>query len=484
MIMSATIHTRTNPVLIDGVIAEIQTQMAQRVEWLNNIFGRVERLVKNVNGRTIYSANQYKSGNEYTLIAPDSGLGNFAFFVVDEPETMDYYRGDRTHFSTPFSLVVWVDMRTIASGENRNTEAVKQEIVRFLNDELRLRSGRMYVNRIFNRAESIFKGFTLDEIDNQFLMQPFCGWRFEGEIEFYDTCAPYVPPTPPVEPQYIRGHITDDASTFTFIVNNNQNITVDVDVNGNWKWNVDRSITSLYHAFLSKPNLESIEISGLNELTNLNSVCGDSGTITTPTTALKSFVFKDCDLSNVVYMSRTFQGCTSLEIFDFNETLHPHGNELAGTFYNTKLQSIKPSFFRKIERLNDAFGVTLMTKVDMSEAESIVYMRNTFANGILYEITLPKIVVGFEFSGNPFGNRIETINALKEIKANIPLNALSLLKKQSIINIINAAAANVTYTLHSTVYAKCASGGEWHTDIQAAIDAKAAQGFTVTLISA
>lgn len=198
--MSATIHTRTNPVLIDGVIAEIQAQMAQKIEWLNNIFGRVERLVKHVNGQTIYSANQYKGGNEYTLIAPDSGLGNFVFFVVDEPETLEYHRGDRTHYTTPFSVVFWVDMRTIASGENRNTEAVKQEIVRFLNNELRLRYGRMYVNRIFNRAESIFKGFTLDEIDNQFLMQPFCGWRFEGEIEFYDTCPPKPTPTPTPEP--------------------------------------------------------------------------------------------------------------------------------------------------------------------------------------------------------------------------------------------------------------------------------------------
>lgn len=199
--MSATIHTRTNPVLVDGVIAEIQAQMAAKVEWLNNIFGRVERLVKVINGKTIYSANQYKGGNEYTLIAPDSGLGNFAFFVVDEPETLDYYRGDRTHFTTPFSLIVWVDMRSIASGENRNTEAVKQELVRFLNDELRLRSGRFFVNKIYNRAESIFKGFTLDEIDNQFLMQPFCGWRFDGEIEFFDTCVQKPQPQPDVEPE-------------------------------------------------------------------------------------------------------------------------------------------------------------------------------------------------------------------------------------------------------------------------------------------
>ena len=70
------------------------------------------------------------------------------------------------------------------------------------------------------------------------------------------------------------------------------------------------------------------------------------------------------------------------------------------------------------------------------------------------------------------------------IKTNLGIGNLNNLLKYNVISIINAAAANVTYTLHSTVYAKCASGGEWHTDIQAAIDAKAAQGYTVTLISA
>lgn len=478
------IPIKSNPALFDKVIGYVQTGLANNLSWLNYAFGKAERLVKLYNGKRVYSPNLYVGKNEYELITPDSGIGNYCFFTLDEPHDVSWNVGDRTYIKAPFSLIVWVDMRTIETDDERNTESIKQDILRTLNGKLWMKEGRITINKIWEKAENIFKGFTLDEIENQFLMQPYCGWRFEGTLEAYTDCEEVVPPTPPIIEQYIKGKINDNANTFTFVVNNNQSISVNVDNNGNWKWDVDRSITSLYHAFLSKPNLESIEISGLNELTNLNSVCGDSGTIPTPTTALESFVFKDCDLSNVVYMSRTFQGCTSLEIFDFNETLHPHGNELAGTFYNTKLQSIKPSFFRKIERLNDAFGVTLMTKVDMSEAESIVYMRNTFANGILYEITLPKIVVGFEFSGNPFGNRIETINAPKEIKANIPLNALSLLKKQSIINIINAAAANVTYTLHSIVYNKCASGGEWHTDIQAAIDAKAAQGYTITLISA
>lgn len=70
------------------------------------------------------------------------------------------------------------------------------------------------------------------------------------------------------------------------------------------------------------------------------------------------------------------------------------------------------------------------------------------------------------------------------IRINLNLSSTGVLTKQSIINIINASQANLTHTLQASVYAKCASGGVWHTDIQAAIDAKAAQGYVVTLISA
>lgn len=186
--MSAKVWKRDNAVLLDAVIEEINEQMAAELQWMTNIFGKVERLIERINSRNYYSANIHTTGNDYMRIAPDSGLGNFSFFVADEPEYIEYNRYDQTHFRTPVSLVVWVDMRTIPSGAERNVEAVKQEITRFLNGGLFLRSGRFFVTRIYNKAESIFEGFTLEEIDNQFLMQPYCGWRFEGEIELLDTC--------------------------------------------------------------------------------------------------------------------------------------------------------------------------------------------------------------------------------------------------------------------------------------------------------
>ena len=154
-------------------------------------------------------------------------------------------------------------------------------------------------------------------------------------------------------------------------------------------------------------------------------------------------------------------------------------------FYNIKENFMLEEYgiFRKTYSSN-GFDLIFNSKEEFEITTRMHHVGHSDIETYCNEHVIGKIVVGFEFSGTPFGNKIETIKAPKEIKANIPLNALSLLKKQSIINIINAAAANVTYTLHATIYAKCASGGDWHTDIQAAINAKAAQGFTVTLISA
>lgn len=176
-----TVHRKMNPHLFDVAIDDIQTALYNECSWLNNIFGRCERLVKEINGRKYYTANWYKSGNDYVLIQPDEGLGNFCFFVLDEPTDLEtYYAGDVTRCNVGFSLIVWCDLRTI--NNNRDTEAVKEEILKILNGHTHLHSGRMVVNRIYERAENVFREFDYEEIDNQFMMQPFAAFRFDGEL--------------------------------------------------------------------------------------------------------------------------------------------------------------------------------------------------------------------------------------------------------------------------------------------------------------
>lgn len=179
----------SNPALFDRCICSLQDGLVKELPWLDHCFGRVERLVKETNGMRRYTPNIYLGKDEYLLLLPDQGLGNFCYFVMDDPEDVQWNVGERSRLHGTFSLVVWVDMRTIEDDDTRNTEAVKAQILRALNGGIWVRSGSISVAEIYSRAENVFNGFTLDEVDNQFLMSPFAGWRFEGTITINDECA-------------------------------------------------------------------------------------------------------------------------------------------------------------------------------------------------------------------------------------------------------------------------------------------------------
>ena len=48
------------------------------------------------------------------------------------------------------------------------------------------------MSRVYHKAENVFDGFTIDEIDNQFLMSPYFGMRVTGEIYVDTDCLNVV----------------------------------------------------------------------------------------------------------------------------------------------------------------------------------------------------------------------------------------------------------------------------------------------------
>lgn len=73
------------------------------------------------------------------------------------------------------------------------------------------------------------------------------------------------------------------------------------------------------------------------------------------------------------------------------------------------------------------------------------------------------------------------------LKGNVAFSQSSNLSKESLLYMINncATAATFTITLHPTVYTKCVAGGEWHSDMQKALDnAQNNKSTTITLASA
>lgn len=179
-----------NPQLLDKVIGEVQDALAANLAWLDKAFGRAERVTRQgADGRVRRLPAVWLSGNDYAEVGPDSGLGNFSFFWVDDPQRVDWEPGMGAGLEAPFSLVFWFDLRRVHGGEApRDKEGMKRQALDLLAGGFRLRSGRLRVSRVYELAENIYRGFSLDELDNQFLMHPYGGFRLEGTIEASEAC--------------------------------------------------------------------------------------------------------------------------------------------------------------------------------------------------------------------------------------------------------------------------------------------------------
>lgn len=190
-----------NAVMLDKYLGEVQRGLMDNLAWLDVAFGRAQRLTKVVNGKRIVTPNVYCGGwsghgeNDYLEVSPDSKIGNFSFFEIDDPQTIDAGPWAR-EIKAPFGLVFWFDLRRVYDdASNRNVEALKAEVLNVLNGRTgwHLTSGRLVVSRIFERAENIYKGYTLSEVDNQFLMHPFAGFRIDGTLMYNELCIPATP---------------------------------------------------------------------------------------------------------------------------------------------------------------------------------------------------------------------------------------------------------------------------------------------------
>lgn len=181
----------TTPYLFDKVIRELQQALKEGLPWLENSFGRVERRVTEVNERRLYVPAIYQQDGQYGIMLPDDRLGCYSFFVMHDPQEVLNRMQTEVRIKSPFSLIVWVDMRRVEKKmrmpDERNTEYIKEQVLSVIETASK-RKGHISINRIYERAENVFDGFSLDEVNNQFLMSPFAGFRFYGEMIVTNDC--------------------------------------------------------------------------------------------------------------------------------------------------------------------------------------------------------------------------------------------------------------------------------------------------------
>ena len=187
-----------NAVMLDKVLGEVQSGLVSNLTWLDVAFGKAQKLTKiSPNKKTVITPNVYCGGwkghgkNDYIEVSPDSKIGNFSFFLINDPQEISPNVWNR-HYTTPFSLIFWFDLRKVWNSQtNRDTEHLKAQIIQVVNGRKgwTLKEGRIEINRCYEQPENIYRGFTLSEIDNQFLMHPYAGFRFDGVLEYDELCT-------------------------------------------------------------------------------------------------------------------------------------------------------------------------------------------------------------------------------------------------------------------------------------------------------
>lgn len=181
------IPTIIDPKLLDLAFLEIQGKLVSKLSWLEHAFGKAQAIVSDNGGRTTYTPSVYTGDKEYLPVFPDDQVGNSSFFEVFASTELDHQAGFITEFTADVGCIFWYDLRKVypLDWEQRTNEHVKDEVLTAFK-EMNLYSCGLRVTNIWDKASQIYRGYTHPEIQDQFLMRPFGGFRVDMKIKFWD----------------------------------------------------------------------------------------------------------------------------------------------------------------------------------------------------------------------------------------------------------------------------------------------------------
>lgn len=178
-------QVKNNPVLFDLVIEEAKQCLLSDLNWLDQAFGRAWTINRLYEKKKYAEPCIYTKGNSYETLVPSADLGNFCFFVLRDPNEIT----DNGKVTTTFSCIFWVDLVKCFSNKNRrDTENIKNDILMAFRDCSFTKGGAIVIDRCYEEANNVWRGYTLDEADNQYMIHPYAGFRFEGRMLADEPC--------------------------------------------------------------------------------------------------------------------------------------------------------------------------------------------------------------------------------------------------------------------------------------------------------
>lgn len=202
--------------LADDIIQSVNGTLTANLSWLTNAYGKVQRLKEIAPNNEIvtYPGIFSDDGTSDTIkLLPDEKLGNYCYWEVLDSQNYEIVnRTVKSKFS--FKLVFWFHLPDLypSDWKSRSIEEVKAQILNVLVNAFYTRMITLYT--VHEQAERIFSGYTayrsegdykINDPQRQYLMRPYAGLAFEGEVIGSPACGLDLP-TPSI-PANIMGLI-------------------------------------------------------------------------------------------------------------------------------------------------------------------------------------------------------------------------------------------------------------------------------------
>lgn len=207
----------TQPINLDAYIYNLQLQLAS-LTWIEKIFGRAWKMYEQRDGmgNTMGMARGYAfpavfagatgTPSDYLNVLPNDNLRAMCFFAPRDPATTataipdsseSYEPNQYNEYTQPVSIIFWFNQDKLQPEVNYPITENLLAQVRAL-----LRKVSYYkISNVYYDPESVFSGYSLDYVDEQYLMFPFGGFRIDGMLQFLETdeagkCDPFIFPNP------------------------------------------------------------------------------------------------------------------------------------------------------------------------------------------------------------------------------------------------------------------------------------------------
>lgn len=181
----------SQPVNIDAPIQELQIALGTDLPWLEKSFGRSwESVRKDEQGKIwTYPEVWQGAGIDLLNVMPNDNLKAQSFFRVEEPIQIIAYESNRfSRMSAQISIIFWFNLQVIDPDlDYRFIELLKASAQRAIT-ETSCTNATFVIQKIWEGANNVFKGYTIDQFKNQELIHPYGGFRFECNLNYLENC--------------------------------------------------------------------------------------------------------------------------------------------------------------------------------------------------------------------------------------------------------------------------------------------------------